>query len=620
VKNDAPMAHSRTVPGSRAARVRGSALWAAWADALGFMTELTDVDGLRHRTGVTHVQTTMPWRRVIGGKFGASINLPAGCYSDDTQLRLATCRSIRSDGEFDLQAFAKIEVPGFLGYALGAGRGTKAAATNLSRAGVKWSGNTYEAKELRYGDGGGNGAAMRIQPHVWACQALQDPGAVLRDVLRNTVITHGHAAAIVGACWQALELAHALEVGAVTPDAWPSHRDVLKQLPALVQADAQLRMRWMPMWQQHTGRDIGEALNDGVRELFRLLDALPSTRVRDRAGGYANVLTVVGGLEASTRGSGTGTALAASWLAAAGGESPVDALRLAVNVLHSDTDTIATMAGALLGACDAGDPPGPLVDAPYISYEALRLAAIAAGDCTPPNFGYPDLLHLAMPKTAIDLVGVVDGELALAGLGWLSPLDEAKPSGSGPAVYQLMSRRVDETAVSGALRSGGEGAMSIELYGYSSVPAQTLLVKRREHPRPLPGALAPVGLRPAPRPKKPETEAPVRPSQKGSGAELDNSAARALDDAQRVEQMPIEWTEEPDQVRKPERDQALAGESRHDSATRPRRVSVEEALERCAREGYSSNVIGRAILALIEQEQGATLAGTFVGLLAARRR
>lgn len=51
---------------------------------------------------------------------------------------------------------------------------------------------------------------------------------------------------------------------------------------------------------------------------------------------------------------------------------------------------------------------------------------------------------------------------------------------------------------------------------------------------------------------------------------------------------------------------------------RPRRVTIEDALAQCAPEEYSANVVGRAVLALLEQDHGATLAATFVGMLAAR--
>ena len=50
----------------------------------------------------------------------------------------AFSRAIRANGSFDVEAFAKVEVTSWQGYCLGAGIGSKAAATNLSKRGVNW--------------------------------------------------------------------------------------------------------------------------------------------------------------------------------------------------------------------------------------------------------------------------------------------------------------------------------------------------------------------------------------------------------------------------------------------------------------------------------------------------
>ena len=109
---------------TRQDRIRSSALWAAWGDALGFITELADQRILRQRVGELRVTTTKPWTRRLGGKYGVDADLPAGSYSDDTQLRLATSRAIRGDGRFDVQSFAKVELVVWQAYALGGGRST----------------------------------------------------------------------------------------------------------------------------------------------------------------------------------------------------------------------------------------------------------------------------------------------------------------------------------------------------------------------------------------------------------------------------------------------------------------------------------------------------------------
>jgi ADP-ribosylglycohydrolase len=102
--------------------IRRSVLWAAYGDALGFITEMCNESSLLHRTrGKSRITGLIPWVRKVGGEFGIYVELPMGCYSDDTQLRLATSRSIRGDGSFDVETFSKIEIPVWLSYALGAG-------------------------------------------------------------------------------------------------------------------------------------------------------------------------------------------------------------------------------------------------------------------------------------------------------------------------------------------------------------------------------------------------------------------------------------------------------------------------------------------------------------------
>jgi ADP-ribosylglycohydrolase len=181
-------------------------LWAAYADALGFISELVDERGVRRRTRGATLDHLMPWVRRVGGRGGVDVELPAGCWSDDTQLRMAVSRAVTSNG-FDVESFARIELPVWPSYALGGGRASKAAAQSLAKPDSLWYANTYDG----WTDAGGNGAAMRIQPHVWASRNLGD--GFQADVFANAVCTHGHPRAIAGALFHAATLAHCLRVG-----------------------------------------------------------------------------------------------------------------------------------------------------------------------------------------------------------------------------------------------------------------------------------------------------------------------------------------------------------------------------------------------------------------------
>ena len=136
-------------------------------------------------------------------------------------------------------------------------------------------------------------------------------------------------------------------------------------------------------------------------------------------GGYHELLDQLGCLTPKFRGSGFKTALAAVALAHLFRDKEIKkGLASAANELESDTDTIATMAGAILGAVSLQMPEWPIQDQEYIVLEARRLSAIARGQ-TQDSFTYPDLDHWNPPAKQNASIGCSDGQLAIAGLGKL---------------------------------------------------------------------------------------------------------------------------------------------------------------------------------------------------------
>ncbi len=444
--------------------VRGSAAWAGYGDALGFITELTDADGVRRRSGKDRVTTTVGWKRRIGGQFGVTAELPPGAYSDDTQLRLATARAIRGDGEFDVAAFAKVELPSWLAYALGGGRGSKAAAAGMSRVETKWTTNMFSSGQVSYIDVGGNGAAMRVQPHVWGCRDLSDSAAYTRDVIRNAVVSHGHPRGIYGAVLHARALAYTLvNKTAPDPSAWADLARSLTDVHDIIEDDADLSNFWLPAWERAARGSFRLAAHSTVTEIRDLVvswaGSVGSTHL-SREDLYAQLLADVGGLDPAVRGSATITAVAAMLLAHLWGADAEQALVTAVNVIGSDTDTIATMAGALMGAVVARGVPGQLQDADVIDKQARRLWAISVGK-QQESFRYPDPLKYAPPRTPVDLVGRIDGGLGLSGLGRLSePGPELVAAGKTPSVYQWVL----------------------------AATGQQMFIRRRQEPKPLPAS------------------------------------------------------------------------------------------------------------------------------------
>lgn len=409
--------------------VINSALWAAAGDALGWITELSHgADNVKRRSGVAEVERPVAWDRVIGGRTGPKVSLPAGTYSDDTQLRLAVSRCIRNGGGFDAEAFAKIELTVWPSYALGAGLGTKAAAANLSRRSTAWYSNFFESGSQRYVHGGGNGAAMRVQPHVWA---QESSGAELvLAVLRDALITHGHPQGFCGAVFHALTLQATISAGmVVAPDVWVDLVETFLDIPAILDTDPELSAFWRAAWESKTGTALPDALQNMRDASLRDIDAVHECAKSMVPQEYPSVLHSLGCTTQEFRGAGFKTALAASVLAHMyRGGAPEKALALAANELESDTDTIATMAGAILGACAETAPEWPIQDRDYIVREATRLARIAEGQACE-SFAYPDLARWSPPANQLAAVGALGDDVALVGLGLIKAEDSEYRSG-----------------------------------------------------------------------------------------------------------------------------------------------------------------------------------------------
>lgn len=401
-----------------------SSLWAAAGDALGWITELSrGQDGVQFRSGIKSVSETVKWKRKIGGRFGATVDLPAGTYSDDTQLRLSVGRAIRGNGVFDVEVFAKIELPVWQSYSLGAGIGSMAAAENLSKRNVNWFSNFFNTKKQQYINAGGNGAAMRIQPHVWSSHNSVEE--LITQVLRDALVTHGHPHGFCGAVFHALCLRDII-LRKETPsiDQAYAFLDMVDTIPTLIDADSELSMFWKSHWETEANISFKQAIAEFKDEALSDVDQVVALLKNGRQPDYHEVLELIGCLTPKYRGSGFKTAFAAFVLAVLNKNEPIEnALILSANELESDTDTIATMAGALLGVVSSYRPKWWIQDIEYIISEAIRLAQIGLGNAQK-SFGYPDLSTWVAPVNQSAAVGRVDNGFALAGLGDLQALSE----------------------------------------------------------------------------------------------------------------------------------------------------------------------------------------------------
>ncbi|QQQ51440.1 ADP-ribosylglycohydrolase family protein [Pseudomonas syringae] len=412
----------------RLKRTISSALWSAYGDALGFPTELASDRIVQQRIGHSKITRTESWKRQIGGRFGTQVQLPAGAYSDDTQLRLATSRAITGQGYFDVEAFAKIELPVWQCYALGAGRGSKAAAGALCNRSNSWFGNFFP----NYENGGGNGAAMRVQPHVWAAADVRNKDSYLPDVIRNALCTHGHMRGLAGAVVHAVSVAQALESGKVSgPDQWLRLADDIRSIPQLIAADSELSTFWLPMWEQKSRRTLSVAIDEVAQEWTRSVQVaanlINSTSQSDYAEVYPQFVSAENGLSKEERGSGLKCALFANVAAFLGKKlGSQEIIEVVANLLDSDTDTIATMAGALIGAANPDARfIGLVQDEEYIVAEATRMYEVSQGKQAQ-TFNYPDTLYWQAPRAAIDILSRDTRSFNLAGLGSVQPIGEVR--------------------------------------------------------------------------------------------------------------------------------------------------------------------------------------------------
>ena len=190
-------------------RCTGAMLGSAIGDALGWPNE--NRSGNIHKLEIKN-DSFIRWSRRTGGKYWNHVEeiLP-GEYSDDTQLILAVSRSLIS-GNWQC-FFSEKELPYWLEYERGGGSSVKKAAKILKSNKLPWKADTYR----EYFNAGGNGAVMRILPHVIVDSKNPNTPALMRDVIRDSIYTHGHPRAILGATCYAYLLQQLLHIEDTPP-------------------------------------------------------------------------------------------------------------------------------------------------------------------------------------------------------------------------------------------------------------------------------------------------------------------------------------------------------------------------------------------------------------------
>jgi ADP-ribosylglycohydrolase len=364
-------------------RIVAAVLLSAIGDALGWATEFLDPAKAKRLHIDIPIRDYVRWEKLVGGRWWGYLDeIAPGEYSDDTQLALAVARSISQSGSFEPERFAYLELPLWLHYERGGGKSIKAAARNMISHRSFWFSNFYRRADLEYREAGANGVAMRSLP--LALVNLGNGQKFLQDSFFNAIVTHGHPRAILGAILFGLAVREALrmENGGFDGETLKDLGAALDSTENVATTNPTLRT-WMGRWEGNGRKAKGaflETYAQCVREAHTYLDSIPKFVDKPPAEYYKRV----GALDPATKGSGLSTVCAAIYLFTKETNNPENALFTAVNLLGSDTDTIANFLGALLGArYGSGAIPRNLAqklqDSAYLTNTAERLFAIATG-------------------------------------------------------------------------------------------------------------------------------------------------------------------------------------------------------------------------------------------------
>ncbi len=287
------------------------------------------------------------WQRKGGYRFEAyEEHIKAGEYSDDTQLLIATARSILrgKNWAFTLSAH---ELPLWLLCERGGGGATKRAARTWLSGGRPWK---QPNKQLQsYFNAGGNGVAMRVLPHV--LKPGQTWEELMRDVMRNGILTHGHPRALLGAivyayaAWSIIHTSLPLPLGGVIQELL-DNRTQWEILPSNMESSTS---DWLDAANQAFPHGYEVEWKCTVQEVCDGLTMIHKAIHEQGALLYDQPILDHLGCFGRTRGSGIVAALAVCYLFSVYVSDPVTGLRTIAFARSADTDTLASMLAGLFG-------------------------------------------------------------------------------------------------------------------------------------------------------------------------------------------------------------------------------------------------------------------------------
>ena len=239
---------------------------------------------------------------------------------------------------------AEKELPFWLRYERGGGGALLKAAKTLKRGYRPWQ-SDY-ARD--YFNAGGNGAAMRILPHVIASAEKSDIKELMLEVAKDTRITHGHPRAFLGAACYAYALDYllkkdcVLEYGELVETVLGGQNEWGAPLDPCVFGD------WINTARQFCSYDFSAEWSFTRERMANRLKYIQDSLKKGLILDDRKVLTE---LECFTKVNGAGdvAALAAIYLSSRYANNPSLGIKIPAFSYGADTDTIASMTGGLLG-------------------------------------------------------------------------------------------------------------------------------------------------------------------------------------------------------------------------------------------------------------------------------
>lgn len=314
-------------------------LGTAIGDALGWPNE-PRAKNRKKRIEVT--DHFVEWTRSSSNPRWHDEKILPGEYSDDTQLTLSVARSIIM-GDWE-RFLAEKELPFWLQYERGGGGALLKAAKTLKKGYRPWQSD--HARD--YFNAGGNGAAMRILPHVIAAAEKSDMKQLMLDIAKNTRITHGHPRAFLGAACYAYALDYllkkdsVLEFGELAGAVLDGRNEWGAPLDPGAFGD------WISIAQKLCGYDFSAEWSFTLERMENCLKYIQEALKRGLILDDKKVLTELGCF-AMANGAGDVAALAAIYLSSRYANNPSLGIKIPAFSFGMDTDTIASMTGGLLG-------------------------------------------------------------------------------------------------------------------------------------------------------------------------------------------------------------------------------------------------------------------------------